>query len=340
MGLVKFITRRLALSLLVLFGVATIVFVLTRIIPSDPASLYLGPRARPAEIADIQRRFGFDRPVIEQYAQYMRALARGDLGTSLATKRPVVQELGSRLAATLELLVAAMLLAVVVGIPLGVLSTRLRGGFGEALVRVTSVVGVSMPAFWLGLLLQLVFVHLLGWFPAAGRVDGGLRFVAPITSLTGLNLLDTLLTGNLVAFRDAFKHLVLPAFTLAAYPIGLVTRMTRAAMLEVLSQDYIRTARAYGVAERRVLSRFALRNAIGPTLTVIGLTMAFMLTGTFYVEVIYAWPGLGSFTVRSFLNVDYPAILGMTLFGAAGYVVINLIVDAGQAFFDPRVRVA
>jgi len=340
MGLLKFIARRLALSLLVLLGVATIVFALTRIIPSDPASLYLGPRARPAEIASIEERFGFNRPLIEQYGQYLKGLVRGDLGHSLATKRPVVQELASRLAATLELMAVAMLLAVAIGIPLGVLSTKLRGSIGEALVRVTSVIGVSMPAFWLGLLLQLVFVHLLGWFPAAGRVDGSLRFVAPIDTLTGLNLLDTLLTGNLVAFRDALSHIILPAVTLAAYPIGLVTRMTRAAMLEVLSQDYIRTARAYGVAEWRVLGRFALRNAIGPTLTILGLTMAFMLTGAFYVEVIYAWPGLGSFTVRSFLNVDYPAILGMTLFGAAGYVLVNLAVDAGQALLDPRVRVA
>jgi peptide/nickel transport system permease protein len=338
--LLKFITRRLALSILVLVGVATIVFALTRIIPSDPAALYLGPRARPAEIADIQKRFGFDRPLVEQYGQYLRGLARGDLGNSLATKRPVTQELGSRIAATLELMFAAMLLAVGIGVPLGVVSTRLRGSLGEAVVRVTSVIGVSLPAFWLGLLLQLMFVHVLGWFPSAGRVDAGLRFVAPITNITGLNLLDTLVTGNLTAFRDALAHIVLPAVTLAAYPIGLVTRMTRAAMLEVLSQDYIRTARAYGVAERRVLGRFALRNAIGPTLTVIGLTMAFMLTGTFYVEVIYAWPGLGSFTVRSFLNVDYPAILGMTLFGAAGYVLVNLVVDASQALLDPRVRVA
>jgi len=340
MGLLQFIARRLMLSLLVLFGVATIVFMLTRIIPSNPASLYLGPRARPAEIAEINARFGFDKPLIEQYGQFLRGLARGDLGNSLATKRPVTKELGSRLAATLELMGVAMLLAVMVGIPLGVLSTRMRGRLGEAIVRVATVVGVSLPPFWLGLLLQLVFVHALGWLPAAGRVDGSLRFVAPITSITGLNLFDTLVTGNFVAFYDAFRHIVLPALTLAAYPVGLITRMTRAAMIEVVSQDYIRTARAYGVAERRVLNHFALRNAVGPTLTVIGLTLAFMLTGTFYVEVIFAWPGLGSFTVRSFLNVDYPSILGMTLFGAAGYVLANLVVDACQALIDPRMRLA
>lgn len=340
MGLLKFVLRRLGFTALVLFGVATLVFSLTRIIPSDPAALYLGPRARPAEIADIEQRFGFDRPLIEQYGRYMRGLLRGDLGHSLATKRPVVQELGSRLAATLELMAAAMTLAIVIGVPLGVLASRLRGGLGEGLLRIVTVMGVSMPAFWLGLLLQQVFVHLLGWFPAANRVDAGLRFVSPLADLTGLFVLDALLTRNWVALRDTLSHIVLPAVTLAAYPIGLVTRMTRAAMLEALSQDYIRTARAYGISEWRIHGKLALRNAIGPTLTVTGLTLAFMLTGAFYVELIYAWPGLGSYTVRSFLNVDYPAILGMTLFGAAGYALINLLVDIGQVLVDPRARVS
>ncbi|HZJ09814.1 MAG TPA: ABC transporter permease [Trueperaceae bacterium] len=339
MQILTFVSRRLAFSALVLFGVASLVFVLTRTIPNEPAALYLGPRARPAEIAEVNARFGFDRPLSEQYVRYLRALVGGDLGMSLATKRPVALELGSRLAATLELLGAAMLIAVVVGVPLGVASTRLRGRASDALVRVTSVIGVSMPAFWLGLLLQMLFVHALGWFPVAGRVDAGLRFISPLDTVTGFYLIDALVTGNLVALRDAFMHLVLPAVTLAAYPIGLVTRMTRAAMLEVLSQDYIRTARAYGISEARIHGRLALRNAIGPTLTVIGLTLAFLLTGAFYVEVIYNWPGLGSFTVRSFLNLDYPAILGMTLFGAAGYVVVNLLVDLAQIAVDPRVRV-
>lgn len=339
MQVLSFVTRRLLLSALVLFGVATMVFVLTRAIPSEPAALYLGPRARPAEIAAINERFGFDRPLVEQYLRYMTALAGGDMGVSLATKRPVALELGSRLAATLELLFAAMAIAVLVGVPLGVLATRLRGRWGEGVVRVATVIGVSMPAFWLGLLLQLLFVHALGWLPVAGRVDAGLRFVSPLDTVTGFYLIDALVTRNGAALKDAFLHMVLPAVTLAAYPIGLVTRMTRAAMLEVLSQDYIRTARAYGVSEGRIHARLALRNAIGPTLTVIGLTMAFLLTGAFYVEVIYNWPGLGSFTVRSFLNLDYPAILGMTLFGAGGYVLVNLLVDVVQALIDPRVRV-
>src|SRR5690606_20316016 len=228
MQVLSFVTRRLLLSVLVLLGVATMVFVLTRAIPSEPAALYLGPRARPAEIEAINERFGFDRPLVEQYLRYMSALAGGDMGVSLATKRPVALELGSRLAATLELLFAAMAIAVLLGVPLGVLSTRLRGRWGEAVVRVATVIGVSMPAFWLGLLLQLLFVHALGWFPVAGRVDAGLRFVSPLDTVTGFYLVDALVTRNGAALKDAFLHLVLPAITLAAYPIGLVTRMTRA----------------------------------------------------------------------------------------------------------------
>lgn len=335
----EFIVRRLFLSAFVLLGMTVVVFTLTRVIPANPASLYLGPRARPAEIERVTEQFGFDRPLPEQYARYVGALLRGDLGTSIATKRPVSQELGSRIPATLELMLTATLLAALIGIPLGVLSTSLRGRPADLVVRFVSVIGVSLPAFWLGLLLQLLFAHAFDLFPVAGRVDGSLRFVSPIQGVTGFLLLDAALGGNWTALRDVASHVVLPALTLAAYPIGLVARMTRGTMLEVMGQDYIRTARAYGVAERRIYFRHALRNAIGPTLTVLGLTLAFALTGAFYVEVIFNWPGLGLFTVRSFLNLDYPAIMGVTLLAASAYVFVNLIVDLLQAWADPRVRI-
>lgn len=335
-----FVVRRLFLSLFVLFGMTIVVFTLTRVIPSNPAALYLGPRARPAEIARVTEQFGFDRSLPEQYVRYVSALVRGDLGTSIATKRPVLQELAGRIPATLELMLTATLLAGLIGIPLGVLSTALQGRPTDLLVRFVSVIGVSLPAFWLGLLLQLLFAHALGLFPVAGRIDGGLRFVSPVQSITGFLLFDALVTGNWIAFRDVASHVVLPALTLAAYPIGLVARMTRGTMLEVMGQDYIRTARAYGVGKRAIYFRHALRNAIGPTLTVLGLTLAFSLTGAFYVEVIYNWPGLGLFTVRSFLNVDYPAIMGVTLLAAAAYVFVNLVVDLLQAWADPRVRLS
>lgn len=334
MGRFVYIARRLMLSALVLLGMTLVVFVLTRIVPSDPAALYLGPRARPAELERVARELGFDRPLPQQYLIYLGDLLRGDLGDSIATKRPVAREIGDRAAATLELLLVAMALAVAIGIPLGVLSTRLRGRALDLWVRVVSVVGVSMPAFWLGLLLQVLFAHVLGLLPVAGRVDTALRFISPIRDLTGFWLLDTAVTGNWVALWDVFRHLLLPALTLAAYPAGLVARMTRGTMLEVLEQDYIRTARAYGVAPNRLYFRHALRNAVGPTLTVIGLTLAYALTGAFYVEVIFNWPGLGLFTVRSFLNLDYPAIMGVTLLAAGAYVLVNLAVDVLQAWVE------
>lgn len=336
----QYIVRRVLLSLLVLVGLTLITFILTRVVPSDPAALYLGPRARPAELARVREQLGLNKPLPLQYLTYMDAVLHGDLGASIATKRPVLQELRERMAATFELLFVASAFSILIGIPLGVISAQVRGKALDVGVRTLSIVGVSMPAFWLGLLLQLLFAHQLNLLPIAGRIDRGLRFTSPITEITGFYLLDTLSTGNWIAFQDVAAHLILPAITLAAYPIGLVARMTRATMLEVLEQPYIRTARAYGIRERVIVYRYALKNAISPTLTIIGLTLAYSLTGAFFVEIIFNWPGLGLFTARSFLNLDYPAIMGMTLFGAGGYVVINLVVDLLQAWIDPRISLA
>lgn len=333
----EFIIRRTATSLLVLLGVSIITFGLARVVPTNAAALYIGPRARPADIERVTKQLGLDRPLPVQYYVYMRDVLQGDWGNSIATKRPVLQELGARLPATLELLFSAMFLAVLLGIPLGVLSARWQGRPFDFFVRTGSIVGVSLPAFWLGLLLQILFFRNLDLLPLSGRFDNDLRFISPIEPITGFFLIDAFLGQNWVALKDVALHLVLPALTLAAYPIGLIARMTRAAMLEVLEQDFIRTARAYGLRERFIVYVYALKNAISPTATVVGLTMAFALTGTFFVEVIFNWPGLGQFTVRSLLNVDYPAIMGITLFGAGGYVLINLLVDLFQAWVDPRI---
>ncbi len=338
MRVLDFILRRLITAIFVLVGVSVITFFLSRVIPSDAAALYIGPKARADDIERVRKQLGLDRPLPVQYAIYMGELLRGDLGTSIGTKRPVLQELTERLPATLELLFAGMLVAVCVGVPLGVASARWQGSPLDVFVRAVSIVGVSMPAFYLGLLMQIAFFRNLDLLPLAGRVDADLRFTHPIQTITNFFLLDSLLTLNWSAFKDVFLHLILPACTLAAYPIGLIARMTRAAMLEVLGQDYIRTARAYGIRQWIVTYLYALKNAVSPTLTVIGLTIAYALTGTFFVEVIFNWPGLGLFTVRSLLNVDYPAIMGITLFGAAGYVLINMIVDLMQAWIDPRIR--
>ena len=199
---------------------------------------------------------------------------------------------------------------------------------------------MSLPAFFLGLILQVVFFRSLDLLPLAGRVDSDLRFTSPITPVTGFLTVDALLGLNGRAFVDVMWHLVLPALTLAAYPIGLIARMTRASMLETMSRDYVRTARAYGIGERRIHGRLALRNALLPVLTVIGLVLAYSLTGTFFVEVVFNWPGLGTFAVKGILNVDYPVIMGITLFGAAFYLVVNLVVDVLQAWLDPRIRLA
>ena len=333
----EFVLRRLLTSLFVLVGVSVITFFLSRVVPNNAAALYIGPRARPEDIQRVSIQLGLDKPLPVQYAIYMRDLLHGDLGTSIGTKRPVLQEILDRAPATLELLFTGMFLATMLGVPLGVLSARWQGKPLDVAVRAISIVGVSMPAFFLGLMLQIIFFRNLDWLPLAGRISNDLRFTNPLETITHFLVLDALLTRNWIALKDAAIHLVLPAITLAAYPIGLIARMTRAAMLEVLEQDYIRTARAYGIRDVIITYLYALKNAISPTLTVIGLTIAFALTGTFFVEIIFNWPGLGQFTVRSLLNIDYPAIMGITLFGAAAYVVINLVVDILQAWIDPRI---
>lgn len=332
-----YVLRRLAASVVVLVGLSIITFFIARVVPSNAAALYIGPKARPEDIARVTRQLGLDQPLPAQYAVYVRDVLRGDWGDSIGTKRPVLQEIRGRLPATLELLTAGMLLAVLAGVPLGVISAHGQGRPLDTAVRGGSIVGVSLPAFWLGLLLQVLFFRALNWLPLSGQTDSDLRFTSPITLVTGFLALDSILGGNWAALKDVLLHLVLPSLTLAAYPAGLIARMTRATMLEVLAQDYIRTARAYGLRDRYITYVCALKNAIGPTLTVIGLTFAYALTGSFFVEIVFNWPGLGQFTVRSLTNLDYPAIMGITLFGAIGYVAINLIVDLLQAWVDPRI---
>jgi ABC-type dipeptide/oligopeptide/nickel transport system permease component len=337
---IRFIARRLAGSAAVLLGLSVITFALARLVPSNAAAVYIGPKARPEEIARVTHQLGLDQPLPVQYLTYMRDMLTGDWGTSIGSKRPVLDDILNRLPATVELIAAAMLLAVPLGILLGVLSARWQRRPPDLVVRVLSIVGVSMPAFWLGLLLQVVFFRDLHLLPLTGRVDANLRFTAPITAITGFYLVDTLLSGNWTAFRDVAWHLVLPALTLAAYPIGLIARMTRASMLEALGQDYVRAARAAGIGERLITYRLALKNALIPVTTVVGLTLAYCLTGTFFVEVVYNWPGLGTLSVKGLLNLDYPVVMGVTLFGALGYVVINLAVDLAQSWLDPRTRLA
>jgi len=333
----EFVITRIGAMLMVLFGVTVITFLLARTVPSDPAAMYLGPRARPEEIARVAEEMGLNDPLPVQYVTYMKGLVQGDLGNSISTKRPVTEEITSRLPATLELLFAGMFAAIFTGILMGVLSARWKDKPPDSVGRSMAILGVSIPAFFLGMLLQIIFFRWLGWFPLGARISPDIRFTSPVTETTGFLLLDTAISSNWVAFKDALWHLVLPAAVLAAFPAGLIARMVRATMADVLTLDYIRTARAYGQGENLIAFKLALKNAIGPAIAVIGLSFAYALTGGFFVEVIYNWPGLGQLTVNALLNLDYPVIMGVTLLGAVAYIVVNFLVDIVQAQLDPRV---
>jgi ABC-type dipeptide/oligopeptide/nickel transport system permease component len=334
----RFLFRRAVAAAAVLLGTTVVTFVLARVVPADPAVAYLGPKARPEQIARVRHQLGLDQSLPVQYAHYLSGLVRGDWGISIGTKQPVTSEVFGRLPATLELLTAAMAVALVLGIALGVIAAVRRQRLADHVIRVLAIGGVSMPAFWLGLLLQVTVFGQLGLFALTGRNDPDLEFTDPIRKITGFNLVDALLTGNAAGFTDTLNHLVLPALTLAAYPIGVIARMTRASMIEVLAADHIRAARAYGLRERMTVGRIALRGALPPVATVAGLTMAYSLTGAFFVEVVFNWPGLGQFAATALLNADYPAIMGVTVLGTAAYILVNLAVDIVQARLDPRVR--
>ena len=333
----EYILRRLALALLVLFSVSVITFFISRVVPSDPAALWVGPRPTKEQIAEARIKLGLDKPLYIQYLRYVNDLLHGDLGVSVKTHQPIVRDLKSYLPATLELVIAGMIMAIGIGIPLGVLSGARRNSLLDHSSRLIAIAGVSMPTFWLGLLLQLLFFGRLGLLPLGGRVSTEIALDHPVQQITGFYVLDTLITGNWAAFRDVLVHLILPAFTLATYAIGLSIRMTRSTIVEVLSEKYIAAARAAGLPERTILFRLALKNAIVPTLTVLGLSFVYSLTGAILVEVIFSWPGLGTYVTNAILNVDFPVIMAVTLVVTVFYVFVNLFLDLLQAALDPRV---
>jgi peptide/nickel transport system permease protein len=335
-----YVVRRFALAVVVLFGVATITFLMVRIVPSDPAAVYVGSNARPEQIAEARKILGLDKPQYVQYGIYLRNLVKGDWGDSLRTKRPVLGDILHFLPMSLELIIAALMLATVVGVIFGVTTAHRKGKWIDHVMRVFSTGGVSIPAFWLALMLQILFFRVLHLLPVAGQTDILVAQAHPITSVTGMPVVDALITGNWPAFTDAARHLVLPTLALAAYPAGVIMRMSRSSMLEAMGNDYIRMARALGVPLRTLLFKDALKNAMGPVLTVIGLTFAYSLTGTFFVEMIFAWPGLGQYATTSILSLDYPAIMGVTVVVAIAYVLANLVVDLAQALLDPRIALS
>lgn len=333
-----YLLRRLVLAVLVIVGVMVITFVVSRVVPSDPAALYAGPRPRAEQVAQIEAQLGLDQPLPVQFERYVGSVLRGDFGVSFRTRRPILEDLEVFLPATLELVIAASLLAVIIGIPFGVLSGADRSGWLDQSSRVLSIAGVSIPTFWLALLLQLLFFGTLGWLPLGGRVDSTITLSHPIAKITGFYLVDAAVTGNWVAWKNAALHLILPAAVLATYPIGLTLRMTRAAMIEVLSEPYIDTARAAGLPRRVILFQLALKNAIIPSLTVLGLSFAYSITGAFLIEVVFSWPGVGKYVTDAIVNVDFPVVMAVTLVVTIIYIVINLIIDMMQASLDPRVR--
>ncbi len=335
MNLTAYVARRLALMVLVVFGVLVITFVISHVIPADPVLAILGGNAPAEKVDALRRELGLDKPLHQQFVAYIWGAVRGDLGRSLRTGRPVWHDIWQYFPATVELTFSAIFLAVILGIPLGVISAIRRNQVHDHTTRVFSIVGVSMPVFWTGLVLLLLLYYRLGWLPGPGRLD---LAVLPPPSRTRLLIVDSLLAGNWAALRNAVGHLIMPAFVLGYVATATIARVTRSSMLDILHQDYIRTARSKGLVERVVILRHALRNALIPTVTVIGLVFGGLLEGSVLTETVFAWPGLGRYITTGYISLDYPAVMGGTLYIALVFSVVNLIVDLTYAFLDPRIR--
>ncbi|HEU5300418.1 MAG TPA: ABC transporter permease [bacterium] len=331
----RYILGRIASVSLVLLGVSVLTFFIAHVIPADPVLAALGEHARDDQIEAFRRAYGLDRPVPVQFVVYLGRLARGDLGVSIRTRRPVAEDLREFLPATVELGTAAWLVALLLGIPAGILSAVYRDRPFDHLARLGALAGASLPVFWLGLVLLGVFYYRLQWFPGPGRLDVAL---SPPLLRTGLLLVDALLARDGAVLRNAAAHLILPALTLGLFSTAVIARMTRSAMLDVLYQDYVRTARAKGLPRRRVIVLHALKNAMIPTLTIIGISFGSLLSGAVLTETIFAWPGLGRYATASAVSLDFPAVMGVTLVIALLYTAANLLVDLLYARIDPRVR--
>ena len=335
--MLPFLIRRLALLLLVLLGLSGLTFALSHLVPTDPARAALGFDAAPDMVQQYRREMGLDRPLPVQYALYLRNLHRGDLGVSIMTRRSVVEDLGKFLPPTVELTLVSLLLSVTVGGALGVLAAVRRGGPVDVLATAGPVAQLSVPVFVMGLLLLLVFYRWLGWLPYGGRLGSSM---VPPPTITGLYTVDSLLRFDVLTFRDAVAHLILPAVALSNLTLAEMTRITRSAVLDVLGQDYVRTARSKGLAERAVIWRHVMKNAAIPVVTVMGLRVGFLMGGAVITETIFAWPGIGRYAWEGARNVDLNVVMGVTLVLALAYTLINLLVDVLYSVLDPRVRLS
>jgi peptide/nickel transport system permease protein len=332
--MLQYMVRRTFMLLYVLLGVSLTIFLLMRLIPGDPALVMLGERATAERIVEVRRNLGLDQPLPVQYLLYLKHILTGHLGRSLHTNTRVAEELWERFPATIELGLAAICLAGFIGVLAGILSAMRQYSLLDSGFMLVSLAGVSMPIFWLGLMLIWTFALLLGWFPPSGRLD--VRMV--LDPITGFYLLDSLLTRQWEAFWDVLWHLVLPAVTLATVPLAIIARMTRSSLLEVLRQEYIITARGKGLHEWVVVTRHALRNALIPILTIVGLQFGLLLGGAILTETIFSWPGLGRLLYNAVLSRDYPVVQGGTLLIAATFSVINLVVDILYLLANPKIR--
>ena len=335
MRFLAFLLRRIVGIAAVMIGVSVITFAISHVVPADPAVAALGDHASDAQIAAFRAEYHLDRPLPEQYATYVVGILHGDLGKSIRTRRAVADALADSFPATLELSFAALAVSLLVGIPAGIWSAIYRGRLPDVIVRIAALAGGSLPVFWLGLIVIGLGYYQLGWFPGGGRLD---TFVSPPPTRTGLYVIDSLLALDLDALRSSLIHLVLPSLTLGYFSTAVIARMTRSSMLEVLGQDYMRTARAKGLAERIVVVRHGLRNALIPTVTIIGLTFGSLLSGAVLTETIFSWPGLGRYATASAISLDFPAVLGVTLLAAIVYPVANLAVDVAYYWLDPRIQ--
>ena len=332
--MLRFVVRRLLLLVPILLGLSILVFLWIRALPGGPAEALLGERATEASRRAIEREYGLDKPLHVQYWRYLRTVGELDFGDSVVSRRPVTEEFRQRLPATVELAVAALLFSVALGIPLGFLAAKKYGTVFDHASLVASLIGISIPIFFLAIILKFVFAVKLGWLPTVGRVSVLIDLEHP----TNLYVLDALVTANWEAFVDTLKHLVLPAVALGSIPLAIVARITRAAVLDVQNEDYVRTARAKGVAPLIVDRRHILRNAMLPISTIIGLQTGLLLSGAVLTETVFAWPGLGTWLVEAIEARNFPVLQGGILFIAIIFVLVNLVVDVTYAFINPRIR--
>jgi peptide/nickel transport system permease protein len=334
--MLRYVASRLVIAAAMVLLASLVIFLIANMVPGDPVLTQLGDIAanNPVMVAAYRHKWGLDLPLWDRYWIFLRGLLHGDLGVSISSQRPVLDDIAQYAPATVELSTVAFLLSLIVGLPLGILAAMRRDSWIDHLARAISLIGVSSPTFWLAFIMLAVFYGWLGWAPGPGQI-GADQFPPP--TVTGFMLIDAPLAGQWDTFRDAAAHLALPATVLAAATLGLITRTTRAAMLEALSQDYVRVARAKGLRQRVIILGHALPNALLPVVTLGGVAYAQLLTGTVLTETIFSWPGLGRYTFQSAVTLDFPAIMGVTLVVAVVYVAINLLVDVSYALLDPRV---